>query len=66
MLEVTPPVLIVHGERDQLVPSPAASWLSDALPNARLAVFPDAAHAPFLSHPREFAQILETFLNARK
>lgn len=66
MAEVRHPVLIVHGERDQLVPSPAASWLADALPNARLAVFPDAAHAPFLSHPREFAEILETFLNERE
>lgn len=66
MAEVTHPVLIVHGERDQLVPSPAASWLADALPNARLAVFPNAAHAPFLSHPHEFAQMLETFLNARQ
>jgi pimeloyl-[acyl-carrier protein] methyl ester esterase len=45
--------------------SPAAR-LADALPNARLAVFPDAAHAPFLSHPREFAEILETFLNEPK
>ena len=58
------PVLLVHGARDPLMPLPAAHWLAQTLPNARLDVFTDAAHAPFASDAPRFAQLLFDFCHA--
>jgi len=55
--------LLLHGERDMLTPVGAARWLAGQMPEARLEVLPGAAHAPFLSHPVEFAEIVIGFLN---
>jgi pimeloyl-ACP methyl ester esterase len=49
------PVLLLHGERDPLMPLAAARWLAEHLPAGRLEVFAGAAHAPFLSDPQRFA-----------
>lgn len=59
---VVQPALVIHGERDQLVPLPAGEWLAQNLPSARLAVVKGAAHAPFLSHPDEFVNLVKGFL----
>lgn len=58
------PVRLVHGEHDPLMPLPAACWLAEQLPRARLDVFPGAAHAPFLSDPQRFAHLVGDFLHA--
>lgn len=58
------PTLIVHGDRDLLSPLPAAQWLAQHLPGARLEVFHGAAHAPFLSHPNEFVETVKDYLAA--
>jgi len=55
------PALVVGGDRDTLVPSAALRWLAAALPRARLALVPGAAHAPFLSHPHAFVAALDRF-----
>ncbi len=55
------PTLIVQGGHDTLCPPAAAEWLAANLANARLALLPRAAHAPFLSHPDEFAARLTEF-----
>lgn len=47
--QVQQPTLLLHGALDPLMPLAAAHWLADTLPHARLAVLPDAAHAPFVS-----------------
>jgi pimeloyl-[acyl-carrier protein] methyl ester esterase len=53
--------LLVHGEHDPLMPLAAAQWLAGHMPNARIEVFPGAAHAPFLSQPERFAELLKRF-----
>ena len=58
------PTLLIHGERDMLTPAGAAHWLAGQLPDARLAMLQSAAHAPFLSHPVEFTNIVTGFLKA--
>ena len=58
------PVLLVHGARDPLMPLPAAHWLAQRLPDARLEVFSDAAHAPFANDAPRFAQLLIDFCHA--
>lgn len=57
------PTLIVHGGYDTLCPATAGQWLANTIPNARLALHPRAAHAPFLSHPDWFHAQLEGFLH---
>ena len=56
------PALVVAGDRDTLAPADASRWLAAALPDARLAIIAGAAHAPFLSHAREFDALVREFL----
>lgn len=58
---ITQPVRLLHGAEDKLMPVAAAEWLADTLPNARLSVFGDAGHAPFVSRAQECAALIESF-----
>jgi len=58
---VTQPVRLLHGGEDKLMPVAAAEWLADTLPNARLSVFGNAGHAPFVSRAQECAALIESF-----
>ena len=53
------PALVLHGDRDQLVPLAAGRHLSRGLPRARMAVLHGTAHAPFLSRPAAAAAALQ-------
>jgi pimeloyl-[acyl-carrier protein] methyl ester esterase len=55
------PTLLIHGERDPLMPLAAGRWLAEHMPDARLEIFPGAAHAPFLSQPDRFVEMLQRF-----
>lgn len=56
------PVRILHGGGDALMPVAAAHWLAEHIAGARLTVFEDAGHAPFLSRPAEFLHALDEAL----
>jgi pimeloyl-[acyl-carrier protein] methyl ester esterase len=56
------PLLILHGERDTLVPLAAAAAMAEQLPSAEFVAFRRAGHAPFMSDSAEFCQRLLTFL----
>jgi pimeloyl-[acyl-carrier protein] methyl ester esterase len=43
--------LLIHGKNDRLNPVAAAYHLSTSLPAARLEVFGESGHAPFLPTP---------------
>lgn len=58
------PTLLIHGERDPLMPIAAAQWLKQHLPQARLEVFAKTAHAPFLADPERFATLVGDFCHA--
>jgi len=62
---IAAPALVVSGSRDALTPPGASTWLAEKIPNARHASIVGAAHAPFLSHRREFDAALEAFVDAR-
>lgn len=58
------PVLIIHGEKDNVCPVDTGKYLALSLPDARLEIFKDAGHAPFLTKPKEFNKIVKGFIEA--
>ncbi|MCB4361462.1 alpha/beta fold hydrolase [Quatrionicoccus australiensis] len=62
--QVSAPTLLLHGANDPLMPLPAAEALAALIPGARLEVFADCAHAPFISTPADFVARLTAFVNA--
>lgn len=64
---VNPPMIVVHGAKDRLVPVTASRALQSANPGSRLLVIPHAGHCPQLDTPgtivslaRELASITHT------
>lgn len=64
--QLTCPVQIISGERDTLVPCEAGYVLQAQIPDARLHVMMAAGHAPFLSHPAEFINCVNGFLDEQR
>ena len=56
------PLLRVYGYLDGLVPRKVAELLDAKWPNSPSIIIAKAAHAPFISHPDEFAEIIGTFV----
>lgn len=56
------PTLVVAGAEDQAVPLAASAMIASAIPGARLAVIPDAAHFSALEAPDAFHAALLPFL----
>lgn len=61
--QVKAPTLLIHGSADPLMPPGAAQALAALIPNGRLEIFADCAHAPFLSRPDDFLTCVRHFLN---
>lgn len=56
------PVLIIHGEKDNVCPVDTGRYLAENLSDARLEIFKDAGHAPFLTKHKEFNSLVKGFL----
>ncbi len=56
------PTLVVHGELDRIVLPEAGRFLAATLPQARLELWPEVGHAPFISDPLRFCSLLRSFL----
>ncbi len=59
---ITTPTLVIAGQYDRVLLPAASRALAAAMPHARFAEIPRAAHAPFLSHTAEVAELLADFL----
>jgi pimeloyl-ACP methyl ester carboxylesterase len=57
------PTLILWGEEDALIPVSAARWYADALPHARLVLYPGLGHIPQEETPDESAAEVARFLD---
>lgn len=57
----TKPVLVVHGEKDPLVPLAEAEKIAAAYPQAVLVVIPASGHSPQVEQPGDFARRLREF-----
>jgi pimeloyl-ACP methyl ester carboxylesterase len=59
------PTLVMHGERDRLVPLAASRLLAARIPDAELAVVPGAGHAFGLEAPQESLELLLGWVERR-
>ena len=57
------PTLVANGDNDRMIPTVNSQILADHIPNARLRIFPDAAHGFLFQYPTEFAQLVNRFLD---
>ena len=56
------PVLLVHGELDAICPAGASAYMADRLPKASLDIMQGCGHAPFMTRPEQFNEIVGSFL----
>jgi pimeloyl-ACP methyl ester carboxylesterase len=61
---ITQPTLIIWGEYDRIIPVKHADIAAAALPNARLEIFPNCGHHPYLEYPAKFDRLVLEFLSA--
>ena len=50
--------LVIAGQYDRVTHPEAGRWLAERLPHGRYHEFARCGHAPFLSHPEQFAELL--------
>jgi pimeloyl-ACP methyl ester carboxylesterase len=63
--DITHPTLIVHGNKDIVVPPVNAFILAEHLPNAQLIVYSDSSHGAQYQHAKIFLEHVELFLSDR-
>ena len=56
------PTLVVWGERDELLPRQHADTYVQHLPDAHLAVIPNAGHYPYVTTPGDLTRVVQDFL----
>lgn len=56
------PTLILQGDNDLMIPTPASHTLAGLIPNSRVHIFPDAAHASIFQYPEEAANLVNAFV----
>jgi pimeloyl-ACP methyl ester carboxylesterase len=56
------PVLIANGNEDVMIPTYQSYALAQAMPNARLIIYPDSGHAFLFQYPKEFGDEVLGFL----
>src|SRR5690606_2678105 len=61
---IAAPTLLLWGERDPLFPTAHGQRALELMPNARLHVFPQGGHWPYLERPEDFSQVVAGFLDA--
>lgn len=62
--EIRVPVLIIHGQQDQLIPPGEAQNTLSGVPSATLALIDRAGHLPNLEQPDTFNQAITNFLKS--
>lgn len=64
LADISVPVLIIHGEADQIIPVSQAEAMRDAIPNTKLVVLPGAGHLPNLEQADAFNEAVWDFLQS--
>ena len=58
-------MLVTHGAKDDLIKLAAAQYTASVVPGAKLSVYEDVGHAPFLEQPERFNRELAAFVTQR-
>ena len=58
---LTLPTLLIHGERDRIVPPQDARELAERLGSAQLHILPELGHVPIITAPAEVAALIAGF-----
>jgi pimeloyl-ACP methyl ester esterase len=58
------PVLLVHGELDTICPAAASEFMAQRIPMAKLKIMAGCGHAPFMTQPETFNEVMREFLGA--
>jgi pimeloyl-ACP methyl ester carboxylesterase len=65
MLEkVMLPTLLCFGRDEKLIPVAAGEHLAQHMPNARLVIFEESSHCPFLEEPQRFNDEVASFVQS--
>lgn len=64
VIAVSSPTLVVHGERDRLVPLEASLRLGALRPDWQVRVLEDVGHVAMLEVPSEFGELVQSFARA--
>jgi 3-oxoadipate enol-lactonase len=64
LAKIARPTLVLVGALDQGTPPSDARFMAERIPNAHLAVLPDAGHVSNLENPQEFNQAVISFLTS--
>lgn len=56
------PVLLIHGELDTICPASASAYMAGRLPMGRLEIMQGCGHAPFMTRPERFNELVRAFL----
>lgn len=62
--QIGQPALVIHGERDAIVPLAEGRALAQALPNAQIEIIAGAGHVPTITRPAEVAALIDRFCTA--
>ena len=57
------PVLILWGAEDNLIPVTSAKWFAEALPQAKLVIYPNVGHIPMEEIPEKSANDVKIWLD---
>ena len=60
--KIEAPTLIIHGDSDSVVPPGAGTFLADVIPQARLEIFNETGHAPFITQAARFNSVVKCFV----
>jgi proline iminopeptidase len=61
LAQIKIPVLIVHGEYDEIIPD-CAELAHRKLPNSELVLFRNCSHMPFYEEPEKYQNVVRIFL----
>ncbi|CAM5552219.1 alpha/beta hydrolase [Streptomyces canarius] len=56
------PTLIIQGDDDLMIPTKNSYLMAGLIPDARIRIYPDAAHASLFQYPAEAAKDVNAFL----
>ena len=60
--KISVPTLVLHGDRDEIIPLEDPLRIYRAIPNAELSIVPNADHMAFISQVEVFSPIMLDFL----